>query len=94
MSRINTLGSLVTDFWALGLRPMQTVMVHSSLGKVGYTVGAPVVVIRALLEVLTPQGTLDAESLVPRRRTTLSRFPIMQDGKRVWVAAYFREALE
>ena len=33
-------------------------MVHSSLGKVGYTVGGPVVVIRALLQVLTPQGTL------------------------------------
>jgi aminoglycoside 3-N-acetyltransferase len=33
-------------------------MVHSSLGKVGYSVGGPVVVVRALLEVLTPQGTL------------------------------------
>jgi aminoglycoside 3-N-acetyltransferase len=58
MSRINTLGSLVTDLTALGVRPEQTVMVHSSLGKVGYTVGGPVVVIRALLQVLTPQGTL------------------------------------
>ena len=58
MSRINTLGSLVTDLTALGLRPEQTVMVHSSLGKVGYTVGGPVVVIRALLQVLTRQGTL------------------------------------
>jgi hypothetical protein len=44
MSRINTLASLVTDLTALGLRPTQTVMVHSSLGKVGYTVGGPVVV--------------------------------------------------
>ena len=26
-----------------------------------------------------------AESLVPRRRTALSRFPIVRDGKRVWV---------
>ena len=183
MSRINTLDSLVKDLTALGLRPEQTVMVHSSLRKVGYTVGGPVVVIRALLQVLTPQGTLVmpaespsnrehlpvfdprttpttmgaipeafrthpgtqrsnhplvsvsakgphagritaehalefgegrgtpfqqlydldaytlllgvgfdrctslhyAESLVPRRRTTLSRFPILQDGKRVWV---------
>ena len=58
MSRLNTLGSLVTDMTALGLRPKQTVMVHSSLGKVGYTVGGPVVVIRALLQVLTSQGTL------------------------------------
>ena len=56
--RINTLGSLVTDLTALGLRPRQTVMVHSSLGKVGYTVGGPVVVVRALLHVLTSEGTL------------------------------------
>jgi aminoglycoside 3-N-acetyltransferase len=26
-----------------------------------------------------------AESLVPARRTTTSRFPIMQNGERVWV---------
>ena len=58
MPRINTLGSLVTDLTALGLRAEQTIMVHSSLGKVGYTVGGPVVIIRALLQVLTPQGTL------------------------------------
>ena len=58
MRRINTLDSLVTDLTALGLRPTQTVMVHSSLGKVGYTVGGPVVVVRALLHVLTSEGTL------------------------------------
>jgi len=33
-------------------------MVHSSLGEVGWTVGGPVTVIRALLEVLGPEGTL------------------------------------
>jgi aminoglycoside 3-N-acetyltransferase len=58
MSRTNTLGSLVTELTALGVQPKQTGMVHSSLRKVGYTVGGPVVVIRALLQVLTPQGTL------------------------------------
>src|SRR6202035_4561269 len=26
-----------------------------------------------------------AESLVPTRRTTLSRFPIMKNGERVWI---------
>jgi aminoglycoside 3-N-acetyltransferase len=34
------------------------VMVHSSLGRVGWTEGGPVAVIRALLEVLGPDGTL------------------------------------
>lgn len=33
-------------------------MVHSSLGNIGWTVGGPVSVIRALLEVLGPEGTL------------------------------------
>ncbi len=42
----------------MGLRPDMTVMVHSSLGKVGWTVGGPISVIRALLEVLGPNGTL------------------------------------
>jgi aminoglycoside 3-N-acetyltransferase len=160
-------------------------MVHSSLRKLGFTVGGPAAVIRALLNVLAPQGTLVmpaespsisdchagavfdrrttpttmgaipeafrtypgtlrsshplvsvcangphagtitaehtlafsegrgtpfqklydldactlllgvgfnrctslhyAESLVSRRRTTVSRFPVMQDGRRVWV---------
>jgi aminoglycoside 3-N-acetyltransferase len=35
-----------------------TVMVHSALGRVGYTVGGPVTVITALLEVLGGEGTL------------------------------------
>ena len=34
------------------------VMVHSALGRVGWTVGGPVTVIRALLDVLQPHGTL------------------------------------
>jgi aminoglycoside 3-N-acetyltransferase len=33
-------------------------MVHSSLGRVGWTVGGPTTVIRALLEALGPEGTL------------------------------------
>jgi len=34
------------------------VMVHSSLGRVGWTEGGPIAVIQALLEVLGPNGTL------------------------------------
>lgn len=36
-------------------------MVHSSLGQVGWTVGGPVTVIRALLDTLGPAGTLVME---------------------------------
>jgi aminoglycoside 3-N-acetyltransferase len=54
----NTLSSLHRDLFDLGLRADMTVMVHSSLGQVGWTVGGPVTVIRALLDVLGTAGTL------------------------------------
>jgi aminoglycoside 3-N-acetyltransferase len=54
----NTLSSLHRDLLDLGLRAGMTVMVHSSLGRVGWTVGGSVAVIRALLEVLGTAGTL------------------------------------
>ena len=54
----NTLDSLRRELRELGLSTGMTVMVHSSLGKVGWTVGGPVTVIRALLDVIGPEGTL------------------------------------
>jgi len=54
----NTKESIVLDLSYLGLRSGMTVMVHSSLGNIGWTVGGPVSVVRALLEVLGPEGTL------------------------------------
>ena len=42
----------------MGLRPGMTLMVHSSLGNIGWTVGGPVTVIRALSEVVGADGTL------------------------------------
>ena len=58
MPGIQTLPSLTADLRALGVMPGMTLMVHSSLGKVGYVVGGAVTVIRALLEALAPSGTL------------------------------------
>jgi len=57
-SNPNTFESLVRDFAGLGVANGMTVMVHSSLGKVGWTEGGPLTVIRALLELLGTQGTL------------------------------------
>jgi len=54
----NTKESLLRELSDLGLSAGTIVMVHSSLSKVGWTVGGPVTVIRALLEVLGPEGTL------------------------------------
>jgi aminoglycoside 3-N-acetyltransferase len=54
----NTFESLRCELSSLGLQPGSTVMVHSSLGNVGWTVGGPVTIIRALLDVLGTAGTL------------------------------------
>lgn len=54
----NTLNSLRGELCELGLSAGMTVMVHSSLGQVGWTVGGPVTVIRALLDVIGSTGTL------------------------------------
>ena len=58
MSPPNTCNSLRRELCQLGLSVGMTVMVHSSLGQVGWTVGGPVTVIRALLEVIGTTGTL------------------------------------
>lgn len=54
----NTFESLRRELINLGLGPGMTVMVHSSLGKIGWTVGGSVTVIRALIDVLGRSGTL------------------------------------
>ncbi len=50
--------SLVGDFRALGIRPGMSLLVHSSLRRVGPVAGGADTVIDALLEVLGPEGTL------------------------------------
>jgi len=57
-SKPNTITSLKRDFEALGVKPGAIIIVHSSLSKIGWTVGGPVAVIRALMQTLTPEGTL------------------------------------
>lgn len=54
----NTTRTLVRDLKQLGLHAGQTVIVHSSLSKLGWVNGGPVAVILALEEVLTQTGTL------------------------------------
>jgi aminoglycoside 3-N-acetyltransferase len=56
---LHTVDSLAGQFAACGLAAGQTVVVHSSMSKIGgYIVGGAEAVIRALLNVLTPTGTL------------------------------------
>ncbi|MEM6701605.1 MAG: AAC(3) family N-acetyltransferase [Acidobacteriota bacterium] len=58
MTLPNTQDSLHADLRSLGLAPGDIVMVHSALGQVGWTVGGPVTVIRALLEAVGNEGTV------------------------------------
>lgn len=54
-----TTGAAVTDgLRRLGLRGGDTVLVHSSLRSLGFVVGGAVAVIRAVLDVVGPGGTL------------------------------------
>lgn len=50
--------SLASDLRALGVRPGETLLVHSSLSSLGWVCGGPGAVVMALLDVLGPEGTL------------------------------------
>lgn len=66
MAPPNTIESLARDLVALGVRPGMTLMVHSSLSQVGWTVGGPVALLRALLEALGAEGTLVTPAETPQ----------------------------
>jgi aminoglycoside N3'-acetyltransferase len=53
-----TQADLVEGFRELGLSSGMGVMVHSSLSSFGRVEGGPTAVIQALMEILTPEGTL------------------------------------
>ncbi len=55
---IVTRSQLVHDLTRLGVVPGQVVMLHVSVRAIGWIVGGPDVVLQALLDVLTPTGTL------------------------------------
>jgi aminoglycoside 3-N-acetyltransferase len=50
--------SLASDLRRLGLVEGMTVLVHSSLSALGWVCGGPVAVIAALIDVVTPAGTI------------------------------------
>ncbi|MGW6705635.1 aminoglycoside N(3)-acetyltransferase [Streptomyces sp. NPDC054956] len=53
-----TRDSLAAELRALGLRPGETLLVHSSLSSLGWVCGGPVTVVSALLDALGEEGTL------------------------------------
>lgn len=57
-SRPATRENLAEDLRTLGVQPGMTLLVHSSMSRMGWVCGGPVAVIQALMDVLTPEGTL------------------------------------
>jgi aminoglycoside 3-N-acetyltransferase len=72
----NTFDSLVREFSELGVVAGMTVMVHSSLGRVGWTTGGPVTVIRALLESVGPDGTVAMPAESPSVSDPRAHLPV------------------
>ena len=54
----NTITTLKRDFKTLGITAGSVIIMHSSLSEIGWTVGGPVSVIQALMEVITSSGTV------------------------------------
>lgn len=54
----NTIKSLANDFRALNIKTGSVIIMHSSLSEIGWTIGGPVAIIKALMQVITSEGTL------------------------------------
>lgn len=61
-----TIGSLETCLNVLGVRSGMTLMVHSSLRQIGWTIGGPHAVVQALINTLGPDGTLVMPAETPK----------------------------
>jgi aminoglycoside 3-N-acetyltransferase len=62
---MQTKASIATDLRRLGVGSGQLLVVHSSLSSIGYVLGGAEAIVRALIEVLGPDGTLVMPAFSP-----------------------------
>jgi aminoglycoside 3-N-acetyltransferase len=62
---LHTKPGIAADLRRLGMSAGQVLMVHSSLSAIGYVLGGAPTVVRALIDVLGPQGTLVMPAFSP-----------------------------
>ncbi|MEM9465046.1 MAG: AAC(3) family N-acetyltransferase [Actinomycetota bacterium] len=62
---METLETIRAQLAALGVSPGATVMVHSSLRRIGYVLGGAPTCVRALIDILGPEGTLVMPAFSP-----------------------------
>lgn len=58
MAQIIPYSTLLDDFKKIGVSPSDTIMIHLSLKSIGWIVGGGNTLIKALLDILQPEGTL------------------------------------
>ncbi|GAB3810350.1 AAC(3) family N-acetyltransferase [Micromonospora zhanjiangensis] len=77
--------SLAADLRELGVRPGATILLHASLRSLGWVCGGAPTVVRALLAVLGPAGTLVVPAFTPENRDP-SRWSHAPVPERWWPA--------
>lgn len=70
-----TASELRRDLEALGVAPGQTLMLHAAVSRLGRVLGGPDVVLRVLLDLLGPEGTLVMYTSWESAPYHLDRFP-------------------
>jgi len=93
----HTLESLAIDLRRIGLQPNDSVLVHSSLSKIGFVAGGSQTVIEALFDVIGSQGTLLFPSFpaLGRNKTHLQDYPVFDlkntESRMGSMTEYFRK---